>query len=113
MTEAERVLAELAALLAEAGLTVEHLPKPEPDRLTVAARECSSYLSAMAQRLQDEGSNMMVYDKDLLPIRAIIAREVAAAEPSDEAIDRVIGLLIVGRGVNHKTVRAALKREGA
>ena len=83
MTEAERVLAELALTIHDKlplnyaeieAMTAPYLPKPEPDRLTVAARECQDVAFGMSNR------------KALVTIRAIIAREVAAAEPSDEAL---------------------------
>ena len=103
MKTAEQVLAEVAALLAEAGLTVEHLPKPEHDRLTLAARECIEVTNLGVLATPQE---------KLAKIRAIIAREVAAAEPSDAAIRRVIHL-IGGQDFVFGDVRATLKGEGA
>ena len=122
MTEAEQVLAELARAVhhldgslswdAVRAILAPYIPKPEPDRLTVAARECyaAPYVGIHASPILE---GRLDHHGTFTKIRAIIAREVAAAEPSDEALDRVIGLLIVGRGINHKTVRAALKGEGA
>lgn len=77
------------------------LPKPEPDRLTVAARECWAEAGYYRQ-------------SEAIPIiRAIIAREVAAAEPSDEAIGRVIDDLLASNAWTFTSIRAALKGEGA
>ena len=111
MTEAERVLAELAKRLhnpkPESVLTWDevkaklepYLPKPEPDRLTVAAIKCIDVIDDV------EG------DDTLEAIRAIIAREVAAAEPSDEALWRVVRA--ANNGGSTGAIRAALKGEGA
>ena len=86
MTEAERVLAELAKRLHNPkpesvltwdevkALTAPYLPKPEPDRLMDAAKTCAEI-----------GKYMCAKDA-AHQIRTIIAREVAAAEPSDEAL---------------------------
>ena len=98
MKTAEQVLAEVAALLAEAGLTVEYLPKPEPDRLTVAAEECVKI--CRFNNLDHIASKM---------IRAIIAREVAAAEPSDEAIDRAYEVIWRGGFPTTTSARAAIR----
>ena len=113
MTETERVLAELAKRVhlatdainfAELRTILEpYLPKPEPDRLTVAAIACIDAIDDV------EG------DDTLETIRAIIAREVAAAEPSDEALTKAywaaIGVRTVGEGIIR--LRAALKGESA
>ena len=74
-------------------MTAPYLPKPEPDRLTLAARECWHTASEAA-------------------VRAIIAREVAAAEPSDEAIDRMYKAMNM-KAWTYDELRAALKGEGA
>lgn len=61
------------------------VPKaPEPDRLTAAARECwevGGHHTRATQAARADG-----IDK----IRAIIAAEVAAAEPSDDALVRLV-----------------------
>ena len=112
MTEAERVLAEVAALLAEAGLTVEYLPKPEPDRLTVAALD----VVALTAPSRVTSAKINGVEISIVPaIRIIIAREVKAAEPSDEALTKAywaaIGVRTVGEGIIR--LRAALKGESA
>lgn len=110
---AEQVLAKVAEMThripqpppyhALEELTAPYLPKPAPDRLTLAAREC--YEAAKAWHYPD---------MQIAAIRAIIAREVAAAEPSDEAIGRVVTMLY-----DKDTpwcfggIRSALKGEGA
>lgn len=124
MTEAERVLAELAKRVhlatdainfAELRTILEpYLPKPEPDRLTVAAIACIDAIDDV------EG------DDTLETIRAIIAREVAAAEPSDalriammqtqimlEAIERTGATDFAEVRRQIRANRAALKGEGA
>ena len=110
MTEAERVLAEVAVLFRPTGgivnvirvreLLEPHLPKPEPDRLTVAAGECF-----------DVTYNRRGSPAALEAVRAIIAHEVAAAEPSDEALWRVVRA--ANNGGSTGAIRAALKGEGA
>ena len=75
-------------------MTAPYLPKPEPDRLTLAARECWHTASEAA-------------------VRAIIAREVAAAEPSDEAIERAISIICTNSFRDYDHIRAALRGEGA
>ena len=122
MTEAERVLAELAERLFRGGWSLDeikailapYLPKPEPDRLTVAVLEC--WAAALGEHRDDATP----------AIRAIIAREVAAAEPSDEALGRAINIILdryhttrqIPSVVEHimgraREIRAALKGEGA
>ena len=136
MTKAERVLAEMATKIhghsisynAIRELTAPYLPKPEPDRLTVAAREVSALCNPSFAKAHRQG----VFDKDDIfkATRAIIAREVAVAtaditsqrdaaaaaacyhiekavaEPSDEALWRVVWA--ANNGGSTGAIRAAL-----
>ena len=111
MMEPERVLTELAERLFRGGwslceikaILAPYLPKPEPDPLTLAARECWN-------------------SKSEAQIRAIIAREVAAAQPSDEVLQLRDALQQIAEfytdtdlAAKHMVAiaRASLKREGA
>ena len=131
----------LRAMLAKRGYAVIKIaPKPEPDRLTVAARECMAVdcTGASAKLIMDGKFDESDEFRDT---RAIIAAEVAvataditsqrdaaaaaacyhiekaAAEPSDEAVDRAYE--VIWRGAFPTTtsaraaIRAALKGEGA
>ena len=124
MSEAERVLGELAkrvhnpkpeSVLTWAKLktlTAPYLPKPEPDRLTVAAREiCAMFSDGPCEA---DGWKRGKYDEltESRQIRAIIAREVAAVEPSDAAICQIVSMVRSGTWTFTR-VRAALKGEGA
>jgi len=94
MKTAEQVLAEVAKYLDNPSgllkyadmksLTAPYLPKPEPDRLTLAAREICERYTRSSPELYRGGR----YDNDMnmKAARAIIAREVEAAEPSDDAL---------------------------
>ena len=119
MTEAERVLAEVATKIHSHSIsyntiremTAPYLPKPEPDRLTVAARD----VVALTAPSRVTSAKINGVEFSIVPaIRAIIAREVAAAGPSDEAIMRVYEA-----GLDYSSmwsitkIRAALKGEGA
>ena len=125
MPEAERVLAELATKIHSHSisyntireLTAPYLPKPEPDRLTVAAREiCAMFSDGPCEA---DGWKRGEYDEltESNQIRAIIAREVAAVEPSDEAIRRAADylrpLMLSGGVWTCDEIRATLKGEGA
>lgn len=129
MSEAERVLAVVAGLIRHHGrdgamldvrkletLTAPYLPKPEPDRLTLAARECVAVdcTGASAKLIMDGKFDESDEFRDT---RAIIAREVAAAEPSDEALGRVYSAVVnsdyISVSDTIQSMRAALKGEGA
>ena len=107
---AEQVLAHAAEYFHnEAGLgfsemkalTAPYLPKPEPDRLTLAAEECyETHITFISRHDAIEA------------IRAIIAREVAAAEPSDAGINRMIRHIKTDAWTNDE-LRAALKGKSA
>lgn len=82
----EQVLAELALAIHDKlpfnyaeieAMTAPYLPKPKTDRLTVAARDCWAVHDVVGYMSTNNG---------VAAIRAIIAREVAAAEPSDEVL---------------------------
>ena len=130
LTEAERAMTGLKLAIASfdtdppdsdyqkgylAALT-ELLPKPEPDRLTVAARDVVA-LTAPSRVTSAKINGVEI--SIVSAIRDIIAREVAAAEPSDEAIERFIGAVSICarkndyRNMSVTAARAALRGEGA
>ena len=120
MTEAERVLAEVADYIHSKRLSIDrqilksmtapYLPKP--DRLTVAARD----VVALTAPSRVTSAKINGVEISIVPaIRAIIAREVAAAEPT--LIKYYYALAQISECVSHTAgdapsiARAALKGE--
>ena len=82
MTEAERALGEVAKRVHQRSighielreLTAPYLPKPEPDRLTVAARECLAVFYSTGELTVNIMGGKYDKESEIPAIRAIIAR---------------------------------------